>query len=234
MSEMTIKTPDGSFHAYVAAPKTTTQTAPVAAIVVAQEIFGVNKVMRDICDDLARSGYLAVCPDLFWRIEPGIELTDKSEAEWARAFELFQAFNLDKGMKDLAATITTTRTDPRCNGKVGVVGYCLGGRIAFLAATRTKADACVGYYGVALKDHLDEAGSISAPLMLHVPTADKFVPPEDQKLVKDGLASNKLVTLYEYLGQDHAFARPGGEHFHQASADLANTRTKDFFKKHLG
>src|SRR5687768_11370490 len=142
-----IETEGGDFSAYVARP--TAAKAP--AVVVIQEIFGVNKVMRDITDGLASEGYLAICPDLFWRIEPGIDITDKSEAEWKRAFELFNAFDVDQGVKDIQATITKARADAQCSGKVGAVGFCLGGKLAFLTATRTDVDAAVSYYGVGLE-----------------------------------------------------------------------------------
>src|SRR5688572_2301600 len=143
---VSISTPDGDFWAYVARPAA--NTAP--AVVVIQEIFGVNQVMRDITDGLAAQGYLAICPDLFWRIEPGIDITDKSEAEWKRAFELFNAFDVDAGVEDIQATITTLRKDGQCSGKVGAVGFCLGGLLAFLTATRTDVDAAVSYYGVGI------------------------------------------------------------------------------------
>src|ERR1043165_1683239 len=103
-----ISTADGAFSAYVARP--VDEKAP--AVVVIQEIFGVNQVMRDITDGLATQGYLAICPDLFWRIEPGIDITDQSEAEWKRAFALFNAFDVDQGVKDIQATITVARADP--------------------------------------------------------------------------------------------------------------------------
>src|SRR5678816_4063876 len=139
---ITIKTPDGEFSAYVARPGVT--KAP--AVVVIQEIFGVNQVMRDITDGLAAQGYLAICPDLFWRIEPDIDITDQSEAEWKRAFELFNAFDVETGVKDIQATITVIRADIQSNDKVGAVGFCLGGLLAFLTATRTDVDAAVSYY----------------------------------------------------------------------------------------
>src|SRR5579872_4148544 len=120
---MSINTPDGAFSAYVASPA----AARSPAIVVLQEIFGVNAVMRQTCDALAAQGYLAVCPDLFWRIEPGIDITDQSEAEWKRAFELYGAFDVEKGMADIASAIDAVRARPDCTGKVGAVGYCLGG-----------------------------------------------------------------------------------------------------------
>ena len=230
MGELTIQGKDGSFSAYVALPDT---SSPAPGVVVAQEIFGVNQVMRDVCDWLAGAGFVAVCPDLFWRIEPGIQLTDKTEAEWKRAFELFGLFDVDKGIADMQATLAALRGHEACNGKAGSVGYCLGGKIAFLMATRSDSDASVGYYGVGLGDLLGEAGNIDKPLMLHIAEKDQFSSAEEIAKVKDGLAANPKATVHIYEGQDHAFARPGGEHYHEAAARLANGRTVDFFKEHL-
>jgi len=142
----TITTPDGEFSAYVARPKA--DKAP--AVVVIQEIFGVNAVMRGITDDLAAAGYLAICPDLFWRIEPGIDITDQSEGEWKKAFSLYQAFDVEQGVEDIASTIAEIRGDDGCSGKVGAVGFCLGCLLAYLTGTRTDADAAVSYYGVVI------------------------------------------------------------------------------------
>jgi carboxymethylenebutenolidase len=229
MAEVTIKGKDGSFQAYVALPKKT----PAPGIVVAQEIFGVNQVMRDTCDWLAGQGFVAVCPDLFWRIEPGIDITDKTQAEWDRAFELFGLFNVDKGIADMQATLAQLRGHEACSGKAGTVGYCLGGKLAFLMATRSDTDASVGYYGVGLGDLLDEAGNIDKPLLLHIAEKDRFSSPEEIAKVKQGLAGNAKVTVEVYAGQDHAFARAGGEHYDAASAKRANDRTVTFFKEHL-
>lgn len=227
---LSIKTPDGDFSAYVARPAA--ESAP--AIVVIQEIFGVNAVMRGIADDLAAQGYLAICPDLFWRIEPGIDITDQSEAEWAKAFELYAAFNVDKGIEDIAATIKTIRANPGCNGKVGAVGYCLGGLLSYLTAARTDIDAAVSYYGVGIDGKLDEATKIKAPILLHVAEKDQFVPAPAQAAMAKVLINGPRLSLYTYPGCDHAFARPGGEHFDAAAAKLANDRTSDFFAKTLG
>ena len=229
MGQVTIKAKDGSFQAYVALPKTT----PAPGVVVAQEIFGVNQVMRDTCDWLAGQGFVAVCPDLFWRIEPGIDITDKTQAEWDRAFELFGLFDVDKGIEDMKATLAELRGHEACSGKAGSVGYCLGGKIAFLMATRSDADCNVGYYGVGLGDLLGEARRIAKPLLLHIAEKDKFSSPEEIAKVQQGLAANAKVTVEVYAGQDHAFARPGGEHYDAASAKLANERTVNFFKEHL-
>jgi len=158
MGERTsITTKDGSFSAYVARPPKTSGAASAPAVVVIQEIFGVNQVMRDITDGLAGQGYLAICPDLFWRIEPDVDITDKSEAEWKKAFSLMNAFDVDQGVKDIAATLATIRKDPGCNGKVGAVGFCLGGQLAFLTATRTDADASVAFCEKVFARHLQGA-----------------------------------------------------------------------------
>ncbi len=190
--------------------------------------------MRDLADGFAAQGYTAMCPDLFWRQEPGVQITDKSEAEWKKAFSLMQGFNTDKGVDDLKATLAALRKHPACTGKAGSVGYCLGGKLAFLMATRSDSDANVSYYGVGLQDSLGEAKSIKKPLLLHIAEKDQFVPPEAQKKVIEALKGNKLVTIYTYPGADHAFARIGGQHYDKKAADLANQRTAEFLKKHLG
>ena len=176
---------------------------------------------------------MACCPDIFWRIEPGIQLTDKSEAEWARAFELFGLFDADKGIEDLKATLAQLRGHEACNGKVGSVGYCLGGKLAYLMATRSDADCNVGYYGVGLDELLGEAGNISTPLLLHLASKDQFVPADAQEKIKAGLSGNPNVTLHVYEGQDHAFARLGGDHYDKTSADLANGRSIEHLKGNL-
>jgi carboxymethylenebutenolidase len=227
---LTIKTPDGEFSAYVARPAAT--TAP--AVVVIQEIFGVNAVMRETTDWLAAQGYLAICPDLFWRIEPGIDITDKSKAEWDRAFELFGLFDAEKGVGDIAATIDAIRADPGCNGKVGAVGYCLGGKMAYLTAARTDVDAAVSYYGVGLDALTGEAATIRKPLLMHIAGEDGFVPKEAQAAIHAALDGNPLITIHDYPGRDHAFARHGGEHYDAADAGKANDRTLAFFKANLG
>ncbi|HEX4861988.1 MAG TPA: dienelactone hydrolase family protein [Rhizomicrobium sp.] len=227
--QISISGPDGAFAGYLATPA----AGRGAGIVVIQEIFGVNQVMRDVADDLASHGYFALVPDLFWRLEPGVQLTDKTDAEWKRAFDLMNRFDPDKGVADIQAAIDTLRGRDGCTGKVGAVGYCLGGLLAYLAAARTDVDASVGYYGVSIHEKLGEAANIKKPLMLHIAGKDQFVPPEAQKKMIDGLSSNPRVTLHTYPEMDHAFARVGGAHYDKACADLANGRTATFFRQHL-
>lgn len=226
---ITLTTEDGPFAAYVARPA----AAKAPAIVVIQEIFGVNAVMREITDSLADQGYLAICPDLFWRIEPGIDITDKSEAEWKKAFELFNAFDPDAGVKDIAAVIDQIRADPGCSGKVGAVGYCLGGLLAFLTAARTDADASVSYYGVGIESRVAEADKLERPLLLHIAEEDQFVPKAAQAIILQSLKNHPQVTAHTYPGCDHAFARHGGEHYNEAAAKVANGRSLAFFQQHL-
>ncbi|WP_193185017.1 dienelactone hydrolase family protein [Nisaea sediminum] len=232
MAYVTVKAADGgSFQAYHAAPPS---GGDAPGIVLIQEIFGVNKVMRDQADAYAAEGYHVLCPDIFWRIEPGIDITDQSQAEWDKAFALFNAFDVDKGVEDLKATLAHLKGMSGCTGKAGSVGYCLGGKLAYLMATRSDADCNVSYYGVGLDELLGESSAISKPYLSHIASEDGFVPKEAQEKIKAGLSGNPLVTLHVYEGQDHAFARQGGAHYDAAAAKLANGRTSDFFKANLG
>lgn len=220
----------GSFLGYLATPA---GGARGPGILVIQEIFGVNAGIRTMCDDWASQGYVAFAPDLFWRIEPGIELTDRTPEEWQRAFELARKFDVDAGVRDIEASIRALRHRPECTGKVGVVGYCLGGKLAYLAATRTDADASVGYYGVGLDALMNESHAIARPLMLHIAEEDKFVDKAAQRLVHEALDAHPRVTLHDYPGMDHAFARVDGVDRNDAAANLADGRTRDFFAAHL-
>jgi carboxymethylenebutenolidase len=231
MTDVTIRATDGgSFSAYIATPK----SGKGPGIVLIQEIFGVNKVMRDLANGYAAQGYTVMCPDLFWRQEPGIQITDRTEAEWKRAFELFQGFNVDKGVEDLKAALSSLRRHQACSGKVGSVGYCLGGKLAYEMATRSDADANIGYYGVGIEGALDAASKIKHPLMLHIAAEDQFCPKEAQQKIRDALGKLPSVTIHVYDKCDHAFARVGGQHYDAAAATLANGRTTQFFKQHLG
>jgi carboxymethylenebutenolidase len=202
-------------------------------VVVIQEIFGVNAGIRRKCDRLAEAGYLAIAPDLFWRLEPGIELDPDVEPEFQRALALMGKFNQDQGVRDIEATIRAARALVD-GGKVGVVGYCLGGRLAFMAAARTDSDASVGYYAVGIDGLLREAHAIANPLLLHIPEEDHFVDKGVQAAMHAGLDNHPKVTLYDYPGEDHGFATEFGKRRSAASADLADQRTADFFAKYLG
>lgn len=205
---------------------------PKAAILVIPEIFGVNPGIRQKCAGWAAKGYLALAPDIFWRFAPGVELDPDIADQLQEAFGYFQQYSADDGVKDIEAAIRWTRAAQGV-GKVGLVGYCLGGRLAYMAAARTDVDASVGYYGVMIDQMLGESHAIANPLMLHIPTADHFVGPEAQAAIHAELDSHPRVTLHDYPGLDHGFAAEMGSRRDEAGATLADSRTAAFFAEHL-
>jgi carboxymethylenebutenolidase len=218
----------GEFGAYMALPA----SGYGPGIVVLQEIFGINQYLRDVADWYAAHGFVALVPDLFWRIQPGIELTDKGD-DWKKAIELYQKIDEAKAVEDSAAALAFLQKHSSCSGRVGAIGFCMGGNLAYLLSARFKPDCAVGYYGVSLEKSLDEAENLNSPLMLHIAGLDKFCPPEAQSQIHATLDANPLVTLHDYPDMDHAFARTGGEHYDAAAAELANLRTLEFFVSHL-
>ena len=220
---------DGQIPAYVARPA----GAPKAAIIVIPEIFGVNPGIRQKADSWAAKGYLAVAPDIFWRFAPGVELNPDVEAELNQAFGYFQQYDPADGVYDIESTIKWIRHDAGV-AKVGCAGYCLGGRLAYMAAARTDIDASVGYYGVMIDTMLDEAHHIAKPLMLHIAGADQFVSAEAQAAMHKGLDDHPRVTLHDYPGMPHGFAAEMGERRHDAEARLADSRTESFLSENLG
>lgn len=224
-----ITTSGGSFPAYVARP----QKLSAPAIVVVHEVFGVNADMRQSCDELAAQGYLAVCPDLFWRIAPGLELSDRTEAERARALTLYNAFDIDTGVNDIAAAVEAARGMAGATGRVGVVGYCLGGLLAFLTAARAGADAVVAYYPGNAEKYAEEASRITSPLIIHLAEKDEYIPVDAQRKISGALANHPQVQAYSYPGCGHAFARHGGMSFDADAAALASGRTAGFLARHL-
>ena len=222
-----VRGPDGAFKAYFARPS----SAPKGAVVVVQEIFGVNAVMRGKADWLAREGFLAIAPDLFWRIKPGIELTDQTDGEWKQALDYMNQLDKNASVKDVQATLAWARSQGV--SKAGALGYCMGGYIAFLAACRTDTDATVCYHGGGIHTALGEAGGIKKPVMLHNPMKDGFIPREALDTIRETLARNPLVTVCEYAEQDHAFTREGGAHYDEAAKQLADGRTIAFLNKAL-
>jgi len=219
---------DGAFPAHRADP----QGSPRAAIIVIQEIFGVNQGVRNRCERLASLGYLAIAPDLFWRLEPGVELDPDVPEQFQQALGLMNRFDQEQGVRDIEAAIRFAR-EASGGGKVGAVGYCLGGRLAFMAAARTDVNASVGYYGVGLEGLLGEKHAIAHPLMLHIAQNDHFVTPDKQAQIHAGLDDHPKVTIHDYPGVDHGFASDEGQRRDEEAAKLADSRTEAFFAEHL-
>lgn len=220
---------EGDVPGYLATPE-----GPIrAAIIVVPEIFGVNPGIRRKCDDWAEQGYMALAPDIFWRFAPGVELNSDVPEQFQEALGYFGQYDADKGVKDIEAAIRFLRGYEGID-KVGLVGFCLGGRLAYMAAARTDIDASVGYYGVMIDQMLNESHAIANPLLLHIPTADHFVGPEAQKAIHDALDPHPRVTLFDYEGLDHGFAAEMGSRRDEDGAALADRRTRDFFARHMG
>ena len=236
MASIDIRATDGSgsFAAYVAEPRAVPGGAKPGVVVLIQEIFGVNQAMRDTASWVADMGFIAVCPDLFWRIEPGIDITDKSEAEWKKAFELFNKFDQAKGIEDLKATVAAARALPGANGKVGTMGYCLGGRLAFMMAEQSDADVNVSYYGVGLDGLLGDLAKVTKPLLVHIADKDEFFPAEGRAKVAAAVKGHPPIACHVYPNADHAFARVNGVHWDGRSATIANGRSAEILVAALG
>lgn len=221
---------DATFQSYLAQPS----GAPHGAIVVIQEIFGVNAGIRRKCDLLAEEGFLAIAPDLFWRLEPGVELNPDVPEQFEQALALMNRFDQDQGVKDIEAAIRAARSRLSDGGKVGAVGYCLGGRLAFMTAARTDVDASVAYYPVGIPNLLSEKHAIANPLLIHVAGEDHFVDKAMQAEMHADLDDHPRVTLFDYPSEDHGFAAEMGKRRSEAAAALADRRTLDFFAAHVG
>ena len=220
---------NGAFGAYIARPETS--LAP--AVVVLQELFGVNADIREKCDELAQQGFIAVAPDLFWRQEPGVDLSVTSEPDWQHGLRLYQAYDRDAGARDVQDTTDTVAKMPECTGKVAVLGYCLGALMTFLTAVRYGVDAAVAYHGSDTEKYLGEVGGLHAPLLMHLAEEDEFISKSAQTEIMAALAGKPNATVYSYPGQCHAFTRHNGAHYNAAAAALANGRTSKFLHQYL-
>jgi len=231
MPEVTIPSADGGqFSAYLSAPGHARAQNP--GIIAMQQIFGVNPEMRRLTDDFAAHGYVAICPDLFWRQQPGVQIVPGTDDAFAKALALSRGFDVDKAVDDLKATLSFLRSHPDCNGMVGTVGYCLGGLLAFLMAARSDAQCNVGYFGVGIEKKIGEASKVAKPLLLHIPEKDRHVPREAQAIVIESLAGR--AEIHTYPGAEHAFNRVGAPSYDAAVTDLAYGRTASFLRYHLG
>jgi carboxymethylenebutenolidase len=226
---ITVEGRGGRFNAYIGRPK----VLPAPAVVVLQELFGVNADIRKTCDELAEQGFISAAPDLFWRQEPGIDLSVTSEADWQHGLRLYQAYDRDTGARDVKDTVSAVSKLPGCSGRVAVLGYCLGALMVFLTAVRYGVDAAVAYHGGDTENYLGEIEGLHAPLLMHLAEEDEFISEDAQAEIKAALATKTSASVYSYPGQRHAFARHNGAHYNAAAAALANERTLHFLSQHL-
>ena len=227
--QISIQGRDGSFKAYIARPS----VLPAPAVVVLQEVFGVNADIRAHCDEIAGQGFVAVAPDLYWRQEPGIELDASSDADWQHAVRLYQEYDRDTGGEDVRDAAAVVADLPDCTGKVGLLGYCFGGLMVFLTAARYGTDAGVAFHGGETEKYLDEVGRLDAPVLMHLAEEDEFISKAAQAEIKEALAQRPNAVVYSYPGQYHAFSRHNGAHYDAAAAELANKRSFEFLRQYL-
>ena len=224
-----VKLRDGEMGAYLAIP----DGKPAGAIIAIMEIWGVNDTMRHHAHEFAEAGFICLVPDLFWRQEPGVELSDKNPEDVKKAFDLYYDFDYDLAVRDMEDTGAYLKGLPECNGKVGAVGYCLGGKLCYLMCCRTDIDCAVAYYGTYIEHNIREVTNLHRPFVLHMAMKDRWVQAEVNDLLERRLSPNPLVTIHKYPGADHAFARFGGRTYSKPEADRALKLTVDFFNKHL-
>lgn len=227
---LTIQAADSAFQALIVRPD---DPGPAPVIVVLQEIFGVNAGIRQIAAEYAVQGYIAVCPDLFWRFEPGLSLSEHTEANWKKGFDYYSRYDFDQGVDDIARTVEAVRTLSGASGKVGLTGYCLGGLLTFRGAARGAPDVAVAYYGGGTERYVAEGEHIACPLLMHLAGDDEYIGKDARETIVSALAGKPNIEIHVYPGRNHAFARPGGDHYDEADALVANARTRNFFRDHL-
>lgn len=227
---ITIAGADGAFGGYLAAPA----SGKGPGIVVIQEIFGINPWIRTVTDWYASQGYMALALDLFWRIQPGVQLDPTKDAEFKQGLDLYGKLDFAKALEDIQTTITTLRALPGCSGKVGHLGFCLGGLLTFLAAASTDSNAASSYYGGGINTKLDLIPAIKIPTLVHLAGDDDYIPPAAQEQVKAAAKSNPNISVHVYPGTHHGFCRSADpRHYNAAAADLAHSRTLELFKTAL-
>lgn len=231
MSErITIRTPEGSFGAYLARPG----HAPAPAVVVLHDIYGLDAATRSTCDELAAQGFLALGPDLYWRMEPGAELDEHDPAQLGRALDLQAAFDVERCVNDVTEVIAQARALDGCTGRVGTLGFGLGGLASFLAAACSDADAAVACWGAGIEQYLCGLRSLRSALLLHLAQDDEFVTPDLQRSITAALQGHPRAEVHVHPGCGHGFARPGGRRHDAVAAARAQARTLDFLRLQLG
>ena len=220
----------GSFKAYVAEPK---NGSSGPGILLLQEIFGINHYIREVADQYAEEGYVVVAPDLFWRMQPGIEL-GYSEEDFGKAFGYYQEFDAEKAIADMTTTVSAMKHLDKLKGGIGALGFCLGGKLAYLAAAHSGIDVAVGYYPVGVEADLGLADKIKCPMSLHIAAVDDFCPPEAQEQIQNTFGDRSEVDLFVYPDVGHAFAAPERHSYHKPSAMMAHSRAIRKFRETLG
>ena len=228
MDIIRVSSAEGSFDACIARPP---QPA-CPAVVLLHEVFGVNEDMRSTCEELAAAGFTAICPELFWRQERGVDLSVRSQQDWQKGLSLYEAFDVDAGVRDVESTVALARHVS--NGRVAVMGFCLGGLLSYLAAARTVVDAAIAFHGGRTEEYLAEAADIDCPMQMHLAEQDEYMTRASQQQIAAALPQRPDIEVYSYANCHHAFSRHDGEQFNADAARLSRARTLEFLYRHLG
>ncbi|PFH10014.1 carboxymethylenebutenolidase [Collimonas sp. PA-H2] len=223
-----IEAADGTFGAYLAIP----HTGKGPGIVLLQEIFGVNEHIRSVAEQYAADGYMVLVPDLFWRSDKRIELT-YDDAGWKRAVELMNATDVAKAQADIALTVAALKAQPGLEGKLAVIGYCFGGRLAYNTAADGLVDAAIAYYGGGIQNQLQRADEITVPLLMHFGGADSHIPPEAVQTIAERFEDNDDVEVHVYPGAEHGFNCSHRSSYNQRAAAEAHGNSLTFLSDHL-
>jgi carboxymethylenebutenolidase len=226
---LTVTTNDGgSMPAFVARPA----SGGGPGLVVLQEIFGVTPYMQGRARDLATLGYLAVVPELYWRLGPNIVTDEQTEAGLQEAFGYFGRLDFERAVDDAIATLEHVRALPETSGKAGVLGFCLGGRLAYEVGVRANPDVVVAYYGSGTADRLEDAAQLRAPVIFHFGGADPYLPPDQAQRIEAAFAGHPAAEFHSHPGAGHAFDNFRAPIFyHEGASAAAWPQTVAFLKR---
>ncbi len=228
-NELSITTQKGeTFSAYLA----TAQNGCGPGMILVQEIFGVNASIKEAADRFAQAGFTVAAPDLFWRFKPNVQLA-YAGADLEEAFNYYHRFDVDQGVEDIARTVKTLRHHSACNGQIVVLGFCLGGKLAYLTAAHHAVDAAVAFYGGGIAEHLDMATSIHCPLLLHFGEEDEMIPEDQIDAIRAAFEGRTDVNIETYPGVGHAFYNHKRPTYHAKAAELAQQKTLAFLSAAL-
>jgi carboxymethylenebutenolidase len=217
-----------TFGGYLALPK----GGKGPAVIIIQEIFGVNSHIRSVADQYAQDGYIALAPDVFWRVQPRVELTYEG-ADRAKGIELMQKLDANEAADDIGAAAAALRAMPEVTGKIAAIGFCFGGRLAYMAAARGSVDAAVAYYGGGIQNQLDHADSIKVPMQFHYGELDAHIPVSAVGEVRSRFAGRNDAEVHVYPNADHGFNCGDRASYNARASALAHGRTLTFLGEHL-
>jgi carboxymethylenebutenolidase len=224
-----VQVPGGAFDLSVWLPA----AGSGPGLLLIQEIYGVSAYIREVADDLAGLGYVVGAPDLFWRLEPGYQ-ADHDEEGLKRSLEMGSRFDAEQGVADAAAALAHLATLPEVGGGVGVIGFCLGGTIAYFLGAQAEPDVVVSFYGAGVPDNTDALDRISVPVQFHFGGSDPYIPRQQVARVEQATVGRPNVELHVEENAGHAFHNRKAPMFHAPEpAARAWQRTEEFLRRHL-